>query len=263
MGILMPVLDKPKVFLSHITEERQLADFIKRQVMKDFLGMLDVFVSSDQVSISVGSKWLEEIDEALKSAHIELILCSHESVRRPWVNFEAGAGWVKGIPIVPVCHTGMRPVDLPIPLNMLQGIAASDESGWDQVYKLLASKLGSAVPQANFAELLRDVGVFEHEYGLVREVSGAVRAVIKILPALEQIFRPDPPNRSAGGDVTDILLDKMRPHLDTLQAKGMVMYGLGGNKIVVSDTGGGGNVIDFKIQVQPSYYAIASKIMIA
>lgn len=59
-------MSKPKVFISHITEERQLAEIIKTQISKDFLGMLDVFVSSDQVSIAVGSKWLSEIDEALK-----------------------------------------------------------------------------------------------------------------------------------------------------------------------------------------------------
>jgi TIR domain len=86
-------------------------------------------VSSDQTSIAVGSKWLNKIDEALRSAQVELILCRQDSVRRPWVNFEAGAGWVKGIPVVPVCHTGMRPVDLPIPLNMLQDIGATDEKG--------------------------------------------------------------------------------------------------------------------------------------
>ena len=126
-------MDKPKVFISHITEERQLAELIKTQVQKDFLGLLDVFVSSDSISIAVGSKWLNEIrTEALQAAQVELILCSHDSVRRPWVNFEAGAGWVKGIPVVPVCHTGLRPVDLPIPLNMLQSIEASDKAGWGE-----------------------------------------------------------------------------------------------------------------------------------
>ena len=118
-------MDKPYVFISHISQEAQLAELFKSQIAQDFLGMIEVFVSSDGESISVGSKWLNDMDAALKNAKVELIICSEDSVKRPWINFEAGAGWVKGIPIVPVCHTGLRPVDLPIPLNMLQGSAAA------------------------------------------------------------------------------------------------------------------------------------------
>ncbi len=253
-------MDKPKVFISHITEERQLAELIKTQVQKDFLGLLDVFVSSDSISIAVGSKWLNEIDEALQSAQVELILCSHDSVRRPWVNFEAGAGWVKGIPVVPVCHTGMRPVDLPIPLNMLQSIEASDKDGWEKTYHLLAKKLGSAVPHADFAGLVANVKGFEHEYGIVREITGAVQALIKLLPDLEQIFKPTPVHKAAAGDVSDIVLDKMRPHLDLLQGRGIIAYATGSNKIVFGTTGGG-NMVELKIEVRDAYYKIAPKVM--
>lgn len=252
-------MTKPKVFISHITEERHLAELVKAQISKDFLGMLDVFVSSDQVSITVGSKWLTEIDEALKAAQIELILCSRDSVRRPWVNFEAGAGWVKGIPVIPVCHTGMRPVDLPIPLNMLQGIAANEQSGWQSVYELLAAKLGSAVPSSDFTKLVSEIRAFEHDYGLLREVTTAVRALVVLLPDLKQVFKPAPQHRAAAGDVADLVLDKMRPHLELLQTKGMLAYATGSNKMVFGSTGGG-NVIELKIEVQPSYYALASKV---
>ena len=252
-------MSKPKVFISHITEERQLAEIIKTQISKDFLGMLDVFVSSDQVSIAVGSKWLSEIDEALKSAQIELILCSHDSVKRPWVNFEAGAGWVKGIPVIPVCHTGMRPVDLPIPLNMLQGIAASDQAGWAKVYQLLALKLGSDLPAADFSALLRGVGAFEQDYGLIRVVSTAVHALLKLLPDLEQVFLPDPVHRAAAGDVQDIVLDKMRPHLEELQTKRMLSFALGNNKMVFGS--GGGNMVELKIEIHAPYYALAIRVL--
>jgi TIR domain len=253
-------MSKPKVFISHITEERQLAEVIKAQISKDFLGMLDVFVSSDQVSIAVGSKWLIEIDEALKSAQIELILCSHDSVKRPWVNFEAGAGWVKGIPVVPVCHTGMRPVDLPIPLNMLQGIAASDQAGWAKVYQLLASNLGCALPTTDFSELLRGASIFEQDYGLVRVVSMAVHALIKLLPELEQVFRPDSVHRSAAGDVKDIVLDKMMPHLEELQAKSMLSFALGNNKLTFIGPVRG-HVVELKVEINDAYYSLASRVM--
>lgn len=253
-------MSNPQIFISHITEEGELAQLFKQQFHKDFLGMVDVFVSSDQISISVGSKWLDEIDAALKNAHVELILCSEQSVKRPWVNFEAGAGWVKGIPVVPVCHTGMRPVDLPIPLNMLEAIEATNTVGLQRIYKLLASKLGSAVPTGDFTELVRSIRAFEQDYGLVREVSIAVNAILELLPDLEQVFRPLPVHKAANGDVQDLVLDKMRPHLDLLQTKGMLVYATGSNKIVFGSTGGG-NVIELKIHIQEAYYGIASKVL--
>jgi hypothetical protein len=194
-------MDKPRVFIGHITEESELAQIFKDHLAKDFLGMVDVFVSSDNVSISAGSKWLNDVGEALETAQVELILCSSDSVKRAWINFEAGAGWVKGIPIVPICHTGMRPVDLPIPLNMLEAIEAHEKIGLQRLCSLVAKQLGSAVPAADYDRIVTEVNRFEHEYGVVRDVSVAVKAVIKFLPELEQIFRPNPVHKAAAGDV--------------------------------------------------------------
>lgn len=253
-------MGRPKVFVSHVTQEHHLADLIKNQVTQDFLGMIDVFVSSDQVSITVGSKWLNEIDDALKTAQIELILCSHESIQRPWINFEAGAGWVKGIPVVPVCHTGLRPVDLPIPLNMLQGFSASEKSGWEKVYSLLARQLGSAKPAVDLEPLVVSVREFEEEYGVVRVVAEAVRALITLLPNFEELFRPDAVNSKASGDIPDFLLDKMRPHLQLMQSKGLIAFATGPNKLTFSETGGG-NVIELKIEVLPTFRLLAGKVM--
>ena len=67
-------MDKPFVFISHITQEAHLAELFKEQIGQDFLGMIEVFVSSDGASISVGSKWLNDIDAALKNAKVEPIL---------------------------------------------------------------------------------------------------------------------------------------------------------------------------------------------
>ena len=120
---------KPRVFLSHISDEASLADILKKHLLKDFLGLIDVFVSSDEASIETGENWLDAIEEALKTAKIELILCSTASVKRPWINFEAGAGWLRGLPIVPICHTGLQPAELPMPLLVLQAIEANKQPG--------------------------------------------------------------------------------------------------------------------------------------
>jgi hypothetical protein len=200
------------------------------------------------------------VSNYLKEAQVELIICSEDSVKRPWINFEAGAGWVKGIPVIPVCHTGMRPVDLPIPLNMLQAVEAAQEAGLRKIYSLLANKLGSATPSADFSKVITEIQKFEQEYGVVRVVKSAVKSLIKLLPELEQIFKAAPVHKIAQGDVLDLVLDKMRPHLDLLQARRMIDFATGPNKLVLGAIGGG-NVIELKIQVHDAYYRIAQQVM--
>ena len=136
-------MTKPVVFVSHISPEAKLAEILTSQISQDFLGLFDLFVMSDDISISLGSKWINVVSDALKNAQVMLIICSRQSIKRPWINFEAGAGWIKDIPVVPVCHTGMTPEDLPIPLNLLQAISASDIRGLERLYGLLANQLVS------------------------------------------------------------------------------------------------------------------------
>jgi hypothetical protein len=251
---------KPKIFISHITEERELAGVIRDALQRDFLGMVDVFVSSDSVSIEMGSKWLEQISTALEDAQIELVLCSPDAVKRPWINFEAGAGWVKGIPVVPVCHTGLRVVDLPIPLSMLQGMQATDTAGLERLYALIAKQLGSTVPAGDHAKLVAQVQAFENEYGLIRKVRSAVKALIELVPDLALIFSAEPAHRLASGDVPDVALDKMLPHLNVLRTHGMLSWATGSNKLVFGETGGG-NVTELKIEVHDAYYQVAKQVM--
>ena len=252
-------MNKPYVFISHIGAESTLAALIKEQISQDFLGMIDVFVSSDSTSISVGSKWLNDIDAALKNAKVELIICSHDSISKPWINFEAGAGWVKGIPVVPICHTSLRPVDLPIPLNMLQGISASDTEGLKRLYAVLSKELGCAVPKQDFSDFVKGVLAFERHYGTIRLVREHVSALIKHLPDLRQIFEPNASHILASGSVQDILLDKMRPHLDELQSSGYIAYSAGSSSLRIGGSGGGVH-FELRIEIQPPYKDVSTEV---
>jgi TIR domain len=91
-------MGKPKLFVSHISEELRLAAILKTHLSSDFLGLVEVFVSSDIESIAAGSNWLVDIERALREASVLIVLCSHSSVKRPWVNFEVGAAWIKSTP---------------------------------------------------------------------------------------------------------------------------------------------------------------------
>jgi len=251
-------MDKPSIFISHIKQEERLAKLIKDQISKDFLGLIDVFVSSDGDSISVGSKWLNNVSDALQNAKIEIIICSHESILKPWINFEAGAGWVKNIPVVPVCHTGLRPVDLPIPLNMLQGIEAKDKEGLQGLYLILAKQLNSATPNHSFDHLIASIVEFEQQYGVVRKIKSNVLPIIKIIPELREIFKPNPPNKNAAGNLNLLVVDKARPYLDSLQEAGFIQYSVGQMQSVM--IGPEGQSTDVKIQVLDCYYQYSEQV---
>lgn len=142
-----------RAFISHIADEAATAKSLKKALKRDFLGMMDVFVSSDEESIAAGDAWLDSVGRALQQANIMLILCSPESIRRPWVNFEAGAAWMREIPIIPLCHAGLRPGDLPMPLSSRHGIALATEDGLQRLYARVAAVLDCDVPKTDLGNL--------------------------------------------------------------------------------------------------------------
>lgn len=155
---------RKSAFISHISDETEVAQWLKGRLDGDFLGALDIFVSSDRESIGAGQRWLDQVDAALTRASLEVVLCSSESVGRPWVNFEAGAAWLRGIPIVPVCHSGLRPDDLPPPLSLLQGIAIDDPAGLAKLYDTVAGAVGLRTPAVDFTAIAAEARALEVAY---------------------------------------------------------------------------------------------------
>lgn len=152
---------KPLVFISHVTADADIAKLLKGVFETHFLGMIEVFVSSDGHSIPLGQKWLDSISSALHRCVIQIVICSPASITRPWVNFEAGAGWVRDVPIVPICHSGLSPHDLPIPLNLLQATKATDEAGLQFVIHRLAEAIHSKIPDVDFGPFIEKVRQLE------------------------------------------------------------------------------------------------------
>ncbi len=179
-------MNKLAIFLSHLTVESKLADILKRHLTRDFIGLVDVFVSSDRTSIPVGAKWLSDVTFALNKASIHLVLCSGESINRPWIHFEAGAAQIRGIPIVPVCHSGLTPAQLPVPLSESEGIMAATAEGMTKLYGSIARILNSDVPDVDFGSYAQEIVTFEGEYRANRPVrttpSDAAEASTEIVP---------------------------------------------------------------------------------
>jgi hypothetical protein len=162
------------VFLSHISCEANLADIVEHHVSRDFIGLADVFVST-QASILVGSKWLHEVTNALNKANLHVVLASPESVRRKWINFEAGAAHVRGVPIIPLCHSGLAPAQLPVPLSESEGLVLSGTAGFERFYGAIAAALGSRLPEVDYAAYAQEVVAFERDYDKQRQMAAEAR----------------------------------------------------------------------------------------
>jgi TIR domain len=126
---------KLNVFLSYRSVEARFADVLKEHLVRDFIGLVDVFLASDTTSVPAGSRWLAEILEALQVSNLHVVICSHYSVRRPWINYEAGAAGVRSVPIVPLCHSGLLPDQLPVPLSESEGGLITDPIALRKVYE--------------------------------------------------------------------------------------------------------------------------------
>ena len=130
-----------QLFVSHISEEKDVAILLKDMMEEDFLGLVEFFASSDVGTIELGVQWLEAVERAIEKADAVIVLCSKASVHRPWVQFEIGAAWMKGLPNIPVCHSGMTPTDLATPLKDYEGADLGTPEGLLALYEMIGRRL--------------------------------------------------------------------------------------------------------------------------
>ncbi len=157
-----------KIFISHISEEQPLATVIKKWLEDTFLGNVTVFVSSDPDNISAGTKWLDEINEAMDCAKLLIILYSPQSKFRPWINFEAGCGWIKKIPIIPICHSGLKFSEIEAPISDFQGLDIESTDFTKRFFGAVTKHAGfTKAPRVSNEEFMKEaktaIGCFEHK----------------------------------------------------------------------------------------------------
>ncbi len=155
-----------RLFVSHISEEAEVAALIKKMMQEDFLGLVEFFTSSDVGSIDGGDNWLSAVQRAMDEAAAVVVLCSKASVQRPWVQFEIGAAWMKRVPIIPICHSGMQVGELPIPLSLYQGGELGTERGLEVLYQGVSRALNTRhAPRLNdLPARLKQIEVVEENF---------------------------------------------------------------------------------------------------
>ncbi|MCR9118966.1 MAG: toll/interleukin-1 receptor domain-containing protein [bacterium] len=212
-------MPKSLVFISHITAESEIAVEFKALIEQHFLGLIDVFVSSDGASITMGQKWLQDISQALEQCAVEIVICSPESVTRPWINFEAGAGWVRGIPVIPLCHSGIEPSSLPIPLNLLQAAKATDVSALSLVFPVLATALGANAPSVDFTDFIEKVRDFEHRYTFWKQCNDAFETLQRVNDRILVALKA---GNNVNIDLSESEINFLVPHFEFLRAQSIL-----------------------------------------
>lgn len=218
-------MSKPTIFISHITEEKNIAFIFKKEIEEKFLGMVNVFVSSDSSSIALGTNWLDNITSGLRECTAILLFCSPYSIKRPWINFECGAGWGRGIDIAPICHSGLRPVDLPLPMSLLQGIDAANDVKINEVFDLISRKLKSASPKIDSKEIVKKVVEFETEYTKDQEIKINLLQIKSKEPQIIDLIKKLSPGRvSPIQGVPQTIFMEIKPYLENIQSKGHLNF---------------------------------------
>lgn len=147
-----------KIIICHIHEDTSIAQILQDWIESTFVGQSDVFVHSDDEIILSDAAWLEKVDDALEGANALILVISPTSIQKPWLNFELGCAWMKGIFILSICHSGITIANLPPPLSMFQGLDLIQENFPEMLFTLLGKQLGiRKLPHLNFAEMAGEI----------------------------------------------------------------------------------------------------------
>jgi hypothetical protein len=114
-------LNKPIVFLSHSSRDKQALQKLKDLLEQKTSGTVEFFFSSDGESIPFGRNWVTRVSEALHQTKLMFVFISPNSISSGWIFFEAGHAYSKETRVVPVFLEGLDLAKVPPPLSLLQG----------------------------------------------------------------------------------------------------------------------------------------------
>lgn len=136
-----------RVFISHWTGEANNALCLERTLKQNFPSMR-IFLSSNPNAIDPGDRFLDKIHAALKGCSVLLVLCSKESIGRPWTNIETGAAWILKKRIISLCLPGLRFDDLPQHLALDQAIDVTSSRDLEALFVFLGKKYDIGIEES-------------------------------------------------------------------------------------------------------------------
>lgn len=139
----MEEVNKPTIFFSHSSKDKDLVLAIKNKVDGVTGGTTEIFMSSDGQSIPFGTNWVHRIEEGLKQAKIMFVFMTDNSLSSGWIHFETGFAYSKGIKVIPI-GIGVDIGSLSAPMNLLQGFNIVSEDGLNNIIDVIDKTFGYA-----------------------------------------------------------------------------------------------------------------------
>ena len=106
---------KHQIFLSYAFQDKPwvsaFVDSLKKQ---------GVSVWFDVQEISIGARFQELIEKALRESNVMVVILSVNSVKSPWIFFELGAAVADNKRIIPVVIDDIAHEKIPLPLTKYQ-----------------------------------------------------------------------------------------------------------------------------------------------
>jgi DNA-binding PadR family transcriptional regulator len=148
-----------KLYISHVSEEALFALLLKDFIESTFLGQVEATLTCGSGDSAADKKWLQGIDGALDSAKLLLLLCSPRSIQHGWIHFQAGCAWMKNLPVLAICHSGLKSDALPPPLSVFED--PLDVRDRDFMEKLLTALAGSVgihrLPRLSYETMMAEL----------------------------------------------------------------------------------------------------------
>jgi hypothetical protein len=189
--------EKPIIFVSHAASDSDIASKFKQDIERSFLGLCELFVSSNLDSLQGGKEWMQAIKENLSKAKIFIGLLSPAALSRPWIYTEFGAGWIRDIPTISVCHSGLDKGQLPVPLSLFQALNLTDELHLEHLYTQISSAIGCQKPERNLLSDTESYFEITEVYRKKRSIQQWLNHLREWNPEFDKVFN---------GEIVEVLI---------------------------------------------------------
>lgn len=141
---------KKTIFLSHASEDRDLAKALQNAIEEAFPEAFNIFNAFEANSIAPSDDWLAKLRSAIHDSSYVLVLLTRNSLDRPWIYWETGVADHRGIRIIPLLGPGCEITTLPDPFRAIQGVSILDKRGIQRLMNELAKLPGMTLPSTSY-----------------------------------------------------------------------------------------------------------------